>query len=63
MAVVTGNLGFPRIGAHRELKFALEQFWSGNGETKQLQTTACELRKLHWRMQADSGIDQMRLTT
>jgi 5-methyltetrahydropteroyltriglutamate--homocysteine methyltransferase len=59
MAVVTGNLGFPRIGAHRELKFALEQFWSGNSETKQLQTTACELRKLHWRMQADSGIDQI----
>jgi Cobalamin-independent synthase, N-terminal domain len=26
---IASNLGFPRIGARRELKFALEQFWSG----------------------------------
>ena len=25
----THNLGFPRIGAKRELKFALESYWKG----------------------------------
>ena len=26
---ITHNLGFPRIGAKRELKFALEAYWKG----------------------------------
>ena len=26
---IASNLGFPRIGRRRELKFALERFWSG----------------------------------
>ncbi len=26
---ITHNLGFPRIGAKRELKFALERYWKG----------------------------------
>ena len=25
----THNLGFPRIGGQRELKFALEDYWAG----------------------------------
>ena len=29
MSITTSNLGFPRIGKRRELKFALENFWSG----------------------------------
>ncbi|MFZ0595055.1 MAG: 5-methyltetrahydropteroyltriglutamate--homocysteine S-methyltransferase [Bryobacteraceae bacterium] len=59
MGIVTGNLGFPRIGARRELKFALEKYWSGQGSAQQLQTAAQELRKNHWRMQADAGIEQI----
>ena len=27
--VTTHNLGFPRIGQRRELKFALENYWRG----------------------------------
>ncbi|RYG63331.1 hypothetical protein EON80_21455, partial [bacterium] len=27
--IKTHNLGFPRMGAKRELKFALESFWAG----------------------------------
>lgn len=27
--VLTGNLGYPRIGAGREWKKALESFWAG----------------------------------
>ena len=44
---------------HRELKFALEKYWSGNGATEVLEATAHELRKSHWRMQADAGIKQI----
>lgn len=59
MAVATANLGFPRIGAHRQLKFALEQFWSGKSEANQLQATALEIRKANWQLQADAGIDEI----
>ena len=59
MAMATANLGFPRIGAHRQLKFALEQFWSANGEVDQLQVTAREIRKANWQLQADAGIDEI----
>lgn len=59
MAVATANLGFPRIGAHRQLKFALEQFWSGKSEATQLQGTAREIRKTRWQVQADAGIDEI----
>ena len=51
----THNLGFPRIGAQRELKFALEQYWRGETSTSQLLHTAQQLRQQHWRRQA--GLD------
>jgi 5-methyltetrahydropteroyltriglutamate--homocysteine methyltransferase len=54
---LTHNLGFPRIGARRELKHALEAYWHGNISGEQLQTTAAELRKQHWTLQRDIGID------
>ncbi|APT88809.1 5-methyltetrahydropteroyltriglutamate--homocysteine methyltransferase [Corynebacterium frankenforstense DSM 45800] len=40
-------LGYPRIGADRELKFALEKAWSSDSpaETEALRATADELRK------------------
>ena len=52
----TANLGFPRMGASRELKFALEAFWRGERTEAELQTTARELRSRHWRLQHDAGI-------
>jgi len=54
---LTHNLGFPRIGARRELKHALEAHWRGNISDEQLQITAAELRKRHWMLQRDIGID------
>jgi 5-methyltetrahydropteroyltriglutamate--homocysteine methyltransferase len=51
------NLGFPRMGASRELKFALEAFWRGERTEAELQTTARELRSRHWQLQHDAGID------
>jgi 5-methyltetrahydropteroyltriglutamate--homocysteine methyltransferase len=48
----THNLGFPRIGARRQLKFALESYWSGATTQDQLQATGAALRKQHWQDQA-----------
>ena len=50
------NLGFPRIGAHRELKFALEQYWRGETDREALEATGRELRAAHWRRQQEAGI-------
>ena len=50
--VTTHNLGFPRIGARRELKFALESYWKGQSPRADLQRTGAELRARHWRDQA-----------
>jgi len=56
MAATAGNLGFPRMGRQRELKFALERFWSGALTGEELLTTARDLRKEHWQLQAQAGI-------
>jgi len=53
--VKTHNLGFPRIGARRELKFALESYWKGRSSRAELKTLGAQLRKQHW--QAQSGLD------
>lgn len=51
------NLGFPRIGAHRELKFALEAYWRGECDQAALQQTAATLRQQHWQWQQQAGLD------
>ncbi|KLJ00800.1 5-methyltetrahydropteroyltriglutamate--homocysteine S-methyltransferase [Luteimonas sp. FCS-9] len=51
------NLGFPRIGAKRELKRAVERHWRGESDAAQLQATARELRLRHWRLQREAGVD------
>lgn len=45
------NLGFPRIGRQRQLKFALEQFWRGEQTAAQLTDSAAQLRHEHWQLQ------------
>ncbi|MGF1626016.1 MAG: 5-methyltetrahydropteroyltriglutamate--homocysteine S-methyltransferase [Alphaproteobacteria bacterium] len=54
--VQAANLGFPRIGAHRELKQAVEAYWKGSSSADALQAAARDLRTAHWRRQADAGI-------
>ncbi len=49
--VTTHNLGFPRIGKNRELKFALESFWRGQSSQQQLQQVGQALRQTHWQAQ------------
>ena len=48
----THNLGFPRIGASRELKFALESYWKGQSTRAELQALGAGLRRRHWDHQA-----------
>ena len=51
------NLGFPRIGAHRELKRAVEGYWKGDLSKDELRDSARALRASHWSAQQDLGLD------
>jgi 5-methyltetrahydropteroyltriglutamate--homocysteine methyltransferase len=53
--VTTHNLGFPRIGAKRELKFALESYWKDQSSRDELKALGAQLRQRHW--QEQSGLD------
>ena len=53
----THILGFPRIGAHRELKFAQEAFWRGESDEAALRGVAKDLRNRHWTLQRAAGLD------
>ncbi len=49
--------GFPRIGAARELKFALERHWRGELADAELEQVGRELRARHWALQREAGLD------
>ena len=51
------NLGFPRLGPRRELKKALEDFWSGASRAEDLLRTARALRRSRWETQLRAGIE------
>ncbi|WP_038249736.1 5-methyltetrahydropteroyltriglutamate--homocysteine S-methyltransferase [Ghiorsea bivora] len=55
----THNLGFPRIGEQRSLKIALEQYWNGSMTEHKLLQTGKNLRKNHWKIQRDAGINYL----
>lgn len=57
MTVTVATLGFPRIGARRELKFALEKYWSGRVDAAGLQDAAAGLRAQAWERQKSLGAD------
>ncbi len=54
---ISHALGFPPLGAARELKRATEAYWSGKISRDALLATGVELRARHWRLQRDAGID------
>jgi 5-methyltetrahydropteroyltriglutamate--homocysteine methyltransferase len=56
---LASNLGFPRIGSRRELKRAIEGFWQGEVEPEELRTAAQNLRRQHWQLQRDAGIQHI----
>ena len=53
--VTTHSLGFSRIGAKRELKFALESYWKGDSSRDKLNSLGAQLRQRHWANQG--GLD------
>lgn len=53
---VIHNMGFPRIGAQRELKRAVEAYWAGKQSADALLETGRQLRAAHWQRQAASGL-------
>ncbi len=59
----TTILGYPRIGARRELKFATENYWAGTIDAARLETTAAQLRRSVWTELRDAGLDTIPSNT
>ena len=55
--IYSGNLGYPRIGKKRELKFALEKYWKGDISIDSLRKTAADIQSENWKTQKNKGID------
>lgn len=53
----TNVLGYPRIGAKRELKRAIESYWKQEIGSEQLTDVAQHIRKSNWENQRNLGID------
>jgi 5-methyltetrahydropteroyltriglutamate--homocysteine methyltransferase len=56
MSLVTHS-GFPRIGLKRKLKRELESHWRGETSEQALLDTARMLRRRHWQLAVDAGVD------
>lgn len=50
-------LGLPRIGAHREMKNAVEAYWRKEMSLDELQRIGQQIEDKNWSMQADAGLD------
>jgi 5-methyltetrahydropteroyltriglutamate--homocysteine methyltransferase len=55
--VQSSILGFPRMGANRDLKKATEAYWAGKISQDDLLAEGKRLRQEHWKIQKDAGID------
>ncbi len=55
--VISHNLGFPRIGAKRELKWALERYWKGEIDLNQLDQEGKLIREDNWQRQINASQD------
>ncbi|WKE68396.1 5-methyltetrahydropteroyltriglutamate--homocysteine S-methyltransferase [Streptomyces sp. WP-1] len=51
--------GYPRQGANRELKKAIEGYWKGRVSADELRATAAELRGTAWRRLAEAGLHEV----
>lgn len=59
MTSLSSCLGFPRIGVTRELKFALESYWSHKISATELEAKAKAIRVGNWQTLKDAGIDHI----
>jgi len=57
MRMLKNNLGYPRVGALRELKKASEAYWAGQFTRDELFAVARQIRISNWKTQVDAGID------
>jgi 5-methyltetrahydropteroyltriglutamate--homocysteine methyltransferase len=53
----TNNLGYPRVGALRELKKANEAYWSQKSSQQELLQAGKTIREQNWITQKQAGID------
>jgi 5-methyltetrahydropteroyltriglutamate--homocysteine methyltransferase len=56
---ISSNLGFPRMGVHRELKKALEAHWSGKLDEAGLRAVGKVLKLNHWVLQQQLGMQHI----
>ncbi|MFD4367179.1 5-methyltetrahydropteroyltriglutamate--homocysteine S-methyltransferase [Rhodococcus sp. NPDC058521] len=56
-------LGSPRIGPNRELKKAVESYWSGKIDAAGLESVAADLRTRNWTELRDAGLDSIPVNT
>jgi 5-methyltetrahydropteroyltriglutamate--homocysteine methyltransferase len=59
MTIQTATLGYPRIGKNREVKKALEAFWSSKSDAETLLQTVREVEFANWKTQLEAGIDRI----
>ncbi|MBF2075790.1 MAG: 5-methyltetrahydropteroyltriglutamate--homocysteine S-methyltransferase [Synechococcales cyanobacterium C42_A2020_086] len=59
MTIQTATLGYPRIGKNREVKKALEAFWSSKFDAAALLRTVQEVELASWKTQLEAGIDRI----
>ncbi len=57
--MTTTIIGYPRIGSHRELKFAVQKYFKKEISAEELAQTAADLRKQNWDTISGAGIDQL----
>jgi 5-methyltetrahydropteroyltriglutamate--homocysteine methyltransferase len=55
--VLSSVLGFPRIGANREVKKAVEAYWAGKISADQLTKAAADVKKESWTSVKSHGVD------
>jgi 5-methyltetrahydropteroyltriglutamate--homocysteine methyltransferase len=56
LSLPVSTLGVPRIGPRRELKAALESYWSGKSDAANLLESAASLRAANWARQHALGV-------
>ncbi|WP_260610299.1 5-methyltetrahydropteroyltriglutamate--homocysteine S-methyltransferase [Streptomyces sp. WAC06614] len=59
MTVTATVHGYPRQGADRELKKAIEGYWKGRTDAATLHATAAELRRTAWLQLAGAGLTEV----
>ncbi len=59
MSIATTILGYPRIGAKRELKRAQEAYWKGKSSISALQDAAARVRQSNYAAMLEAGVTEI----